>query len=494
VSEALAYTTVANVAAIPGSPTNGDALRITNSTSIESFTPLIGVPVGFVGNSALTVEIYYNGTSSTWIWSRYFPIDPESRYWAGSVVVSDTAPLSPTEDSLWYDSIGGRFYIWYNDGNTSQWVDVSPQGNRTSTFLAGTAALPGLTPEGDSNTGIYSPGADQVAISTNGSERLRVDSAGRLLLGTSTARSNFFNGSVSAAFQVEGTNSDTRRVAIISSDTGAAGNGAYLLLARQINGSIGGNQAVTNGDSLGAVSFQGSDGTEFVEGARIEAVADAATSANDVPTRLVLSTTADGASSPTERMRITNVGIVNIGTSGSTLAPSTTSPGITLYPNDYSVFSSAGNEPLTLNRNGDGALLSCRRSGTNVGSISVTTTATAFNTSSDYRLKENVVPLVGAVDRLKQLPVRRFNFIADPGKTVDGFLAHEAQVVVPECVTGEKDGVDEDGNPVYQGIDQSKLVPLLTAALQEAIGRIETLEAQNAQLDARLTALEGGTN
>jgi hypothetical protein len=92
--------------------------------------------------------------------------------------------------------------------------------------------------------------------------------------------------------------------------------------------------------------------------------------------------------------------------------------------------------------------------------------------------------LVGAIDRLNGLQVHRFNFLADPDKTVDGFIAHEAQAVVPECVTGEKDAVDEEGNPVYQGIDQSKLVPLLTAALQEAIGRIETLEAEVAALKA----------
>ena len=139
-------------------------------------------------------------------------------------------------------------------------------------------------------------------------------------------------------------------------------------------------------------------------------------------------------------------------------------------------------------------------SGTNVGAITHNNTTTAYVTSSDYRLKENVVDIDGAIDRLKQLPVHRFNFIADPDHTVDGFIAHEAQAVVPECVIGEKDEVEvwkegeelpdgvfvgdnklnEDGNtiPVYQGIDQAKLVPLLTAALQEAIGRIETLEAE----------------
>jgi hypothetical protein len=123
------------------------------------------------------------------------------------------------------------------------------------------------------------------------------------------------------------------------------------------------------------------------------------------------------------------------------------------------------------------------KNGSNVGSIYCTTTSTSYNTSSDYRLKENVTPLDGAADRLAQIPVHRFNFTANPDTTVDGFLAHEVQAFVPEAVTGEKDAVDENGNPIHQGIDQSKLVPLLTAALQEALQKIDALEA-------RVTALE----
>jgi len=98
-----------------------------------------------------------------------------------------------------------------------------------------------------------------------------------------------------------------------------------------------------------------------------------------------------------------------------------------------------------------------------------------YSTSSDYRLKENIVTLEGACERVKQLPVKRFNFTGFD-RTVDGFLAHEVQDIVPEAVVGDKDAVDEDGAPVYQAIDQSKLVPLLTAALQEALERIEILE------------------
>ena len=120
----------------------------------------------------------------------------------------------------------------------------------------------------------------------------------------------------------------------------------------------------------------------------------------------------------------------------------------------------------------------------NVGNIVTSGTSTSYNTTSDYRLKENVVSLTGAADRLTQIPVHRFNFIADPDTTVDGFLAHEVQAFVPEAVTGEKDAVDVDGNPIHQGIDQSKLVPLLTAALQEALQKIDALEARVAALEA----------
>ena len=135
-----------------------------------------------------------------------------------------------------------------------------------------------------------------------------------------------------------------------------------------------------------------------------------------------------------------------------------------------------------------------------VGNISTSGTATAYNTSSDYRLKENVVAMTGATERLKQLKPSRFNFIADADTTVDGFLAHEVADIVPEAIAGEKDAMmdeeyevtpavyDDDGNvvteavmgtrsvPDYQGIDQSKLVPLLVATIQELETRITQLE------------------
>lgn len=125
-----------------------------------------------------------------------------------------------------------------------------------------------------------------------------------------------------------------------------------------------------------------------------------------------------------------------------------------------------------------GSLIAFRYNATQVGYISTNGTTTAYNTSSDHRLKQGVEDMTGAIDRVKALAPKRFQFIADADTTVDGFLAHEAQAVVPEAVTGTHNEVDDDGNPVMQGIDQSKLVPLLTGALRETIAKIETLEAR----------------
>jgi hypothetical protein len=138
---------------------------------------------------------------------------------------------------------------------------------------------------------------------------LNIDSSGRVLVGTSTARSNFYNtGAYTPTFQLESTagSSGGTMAALIGSSADAFG--AYFIFAHQRSGTIGGNTIVNNSDTLGAISFQGSDGSEFVPGATIEAVVDGTPGANDMPGRLVFSTTADGASSPTEQMRLDSSG------------------------------------------------------------------------------------------------------------------------------------------------------------------------------------------
>ncbi len=116
------------------------------------------------------------------------------------------------------------------------------------------------------------------------------------------------------------------------------------------------------------------------------------------------------------------------------------------------------------------------------GSITTSSTATAYVTASDYRLKENVQPMTGALGLVAQLNPVTYTWKAD-GSDGQGFIAHELQAVVPDCVIGEKDAVDADGKPEYQGVDTSFLVATLTAAIQEQQAMIVALEA-------RLTALE----
>jgi hypothetical protein len=277
-------------------------------------------------------------------------------------------------------------------------------------------------------------------------ERMRIDSSGRLLVGTASS-----SAVVTALLQ--------------GNSSGSTSWGA-LNLAR-------GTTSPNNGQSLGEISFSDSG---HVAAGLIACQRDAGTwtSGTSQPTRLVFSTTPDGDNSPDPRMTITSGGTVIAG--GGTAIDS----GVVL---SLQATSSEDAAEIKVRTNGQNGIQFRNASNADVGKITINASATVYATSSDYRLKENVIPLTGAADRLNQLQVHRFNFIADPDKTVDGFLAHEAQSVVPECVTGTKDEVDDEGNPVYQGIDQSKLVPLLTAALQEALAEIESLKA-------RVTALE----
>jgi hypothetical protein len=138
----------------------------------------------------------------------------------------------------------------------------------------------------------YDISSNAMMFFTNGAtnERARIDSSGRLLIGTSTARANFNNSTESAALQLEGTAAN-RRLSITGAD-----NAAVAILARQRSGAVGGNTILQNGDLIGVVRFEGSDGTEFVQAASIACEVDGTPGANDMPGRLVFSTTADGAS------------------------------------------------------------------------------------------------------------------------------------------------------------------------------------------------------
>jgi hypothetical protein len=125
--------------------------------------------------------------------------------------------------------------------------------------------------------------------------------------------------------------------------------------------------------------------------------------------------------------------------------------------------------------------------GAAVGSIICTASSTAYNTSSDYRLKDNVQPMTGALAKVQALKPVTYKWKID-GSDGEGFIAHELAEVVPQCVSGEKDATDADGNPVYQGIDTSFLVATLTAAIQEQQAMIDTMKQEIAELKAKVQA------
>ena len=125
--------------------------------------------------------------------------------------------------------------------------------------------------------------------------------------------------------------------------------------------------------------------------------------------------------------------------------------------------------------------LQFRQNGTSAGSVTINATTVSYNTLSDYRLKENITPMTGALSVVQQLKPCTYSWKSD-GSEGQGFIAHELQAVVPDCVTGEKDAVDADGNPVYQGIDTSFLVATLTAAIQELKAELDAAKADIATL------------
>ena len=301
----------------------------------------------------------------------------------------------------------------------------------------GSASAPAVTGT-DSNTGINFA-SDTVNINTGGSTRVTVDSSGRLLLGTTT------EGEAGA---------DELTIA-------SAGNTGFTIRS----GTTGeGNMFFSDGTS-GADEYRG--------------IIRYAHNGN------AMQFFTDGS----ERMRIDSSGRVGIGTASPDRLLDVIKGGSNV----------ARFQQTTNNQGSDYACITLRHAaatssaqgvgmnfqntgGSEVGSIRFGA-STSYNTSSDYRLKENVTAISDGITRLKTLKPSRFNFIADAETTVDGFLAHEV-TAVPEAITGTKDEVDSDNNPVYQGIDQSKLVPLLTAALQEAIAKIEVLETKVAALEA----------
>lgn len=304
--------------------------------------------------------------------------------------------------------------------------------------LDGTEAAPAYTFSADLDTGMYRSGANRLSASSGGVETLQLSQDNR----------NFpiLTGDVSLNVGNGRTGNGNVNVNIVSDTTYTA----YGLRLGRATGA--------NGNSI---LYHRGTGDFVIQTQEAAPIAFFTTSA--------------------EAARITAGGQFLVGT--------TSYVGITTTPSFQvaavgEIFSNSAAASQFNKLTSDGAVVQFRRQSTAVGSISVTGSATAYNTSSDYRLKENVVPVANATDRVLALKPCNFNFLSDPSNPVDGFLAHEAQAIVPNSVTGQKDEVDADGAPVHQSIDHSKMVPLLTAALQEALAKITALEARIDALEA----------
>ena len=180
----------------------------------------------------------------------------------------------------------------------------------------------------------------------------------------------------------------------------------------------------------------------------------------------------------TQAMTLDASGNLLVGTTTAIDVTTGTADGQTLYSGGRTDFSRSAQPTLNLRRRtSDGSIVQFFRDTTSVGSISVTASATAFNTSSDYRLKNTVAPMTGALAKVAQLKPVSYKWNVD-NSDGEGFIAHELAEVCPHAVTGEKDAVDADGKPVYQGIDTSFLVATLTAAIQELSEELNALKAK----------------
>jgi hypothetical protein len=186
-----------------------------------------------------------------------------------------------------------------------------------------------------------------------------------------------------------------------------------------------------------------------------------------------------------ERMRIDSSGRVLV---GKTAAGDFTA-GVEFQPSGVVLSYRTGNVAAIFGRSNDGETVRFYNVTSTVGTISTTSSSTAYNTSSDYRLKENIAPMTGALAKVAQLKPVTYKWKLD-GSNGEGFIAHELAEVKPDCVSGDKDAIDADGNPVYQGIDTSFLVATLTAAIQELKAINDTQAETINALTARVVALE----
>jgi hypothetical protein len=310
-------------------------------------------------------------------------------------------------------------------------MPITISGSTGIAGVDGSASTPAVQGT-DTNTGIAFPAADTVTVATGGTERMRVDSSGNVGIGTS---------SPSGLGKLVVAGADDASLFALSSTTGVLRSRAY-------------NTATTGPVIEGTNAAQSAYANLFLNGLN-----------------LLLGT------GGVERARIDSNGNVQINTSNAAATGTTCR---------FTIEDGTTYLPFGINNNAAGTGASnvalFARNGTTTGTISVTGTTTAYNTSSDYRLKHDVQPMLSGLSTIAALKPSTYKWNAD-NSYGEGFIAHELQAVIPQAVTGKKDAVNDDGSIKAQGVDYSKIVVHLVAAIQE-------LKADNDAMKERIATLE----
>jgi hypothetical protein len=363
-------------------------------------------------------------------------------------------------------SLAGQLYLRGQSG-----IGFSSNSGSTTAMIldsSGNLGL-GVTPSAWSGVTAFQNKSASIAVTTNGNN---MDLAtNRYYNGTSDL---FYQTGNYALMYEQATGSGAHRW-FTSTATGTAGNAITFTQAMTLDASgnlgVGTTSPSTYGGKLAV--RQTTDQVFFVSGNNLLSDGVSFNSVNDVNGAnkglelrgSILGFTTQGV----ERARIDSSGNLLV---GSTSNPNTTKGYIYQSNSSFGAFttevpSTAAGQTQIFFRNPNGA----------VGSVTTSGSVTAYNVASDYRLKENIVPLTGALDKIAQLKPSLYNYKADPTENIEGFIAHELQAVVPHAVTGEKDAVDANGKPVYQGVDASFLIPHLVAAIQELNAKFEAYKA-----------------